>query len=207
MGREFNRQRLQEHLVNLGMVTQVTPFEQLALCYGNPARAYHNAQHIESCLQLLEQHQAIAHHPHEVAIALWFHDAIYDSRRQDNEQASAIWAREFLGGQGVTAPVIERITALILATQTHIPKTTDAQLMVDIDLAILGSDRPTYDAYAQGIRQEYQWVSATQYQIGRARILNTFLARPTIFHTAPFRQRYEVQARENLHWELRNLES
>ena len=145
-GRYFNRRGLQAHLIALGITTNGNPFDQLAQCYGHPDRHYHNGRHIDTCLQLLAQYQAIATHPHELAIALWFHDAVYDPRKRDNERLSAAWARQCLGAQGVARSTIARITALILGTQDHCPQTDDAQLddaqlMVDIDLAILGSDR------------------------------------------------------------------
>ena len=206
-GKHFTRDRLQTHLSALGVTAAANPFGQLTLVYGSPSRHYHNAQHIEACLGLLAQHRAIAPHPHEIAIALWFHDAIYDPRRVDNEQASANWAGEFLGSQGVAQPVIERIINLILATQTHHLSTQDAQLMIDIDLAILGSDRPTYETYAQSIRQEYGWLPAAKYRAGRAQFLQTFLARPLLFHTLPFQQQYERRARENMTRELKGLAS
>ncbi|MEM1426141.1 MAG: hypothetical protein AAGF75_06265 [Cyanobacteria bacterium P01_H01_bin.130] len=215
--RHFKRDRLQTHLSALGVATAANPFGQLALVYGSPSRHYHNAQHIEACLGLLAQYGAIAIAPHEIppsttnfheiAIALWFHDAIYDPRRLDNEQASAAWAGQFLSSQGVARPAIERIINLILATQTHRPPTQDARLMLDIDLAILGSDRPTYETYTHNIRREYNWLSAANYRAGRAQFLQTYLARPTLFHTAPFQKRYENQARENMARELEGLTS
>ena len=81
------------------------------------------------------------------------------------------------------------------------------QPLVDIDLGILGQDAEQFAAYDQAIRREYHWVPEPQYRSGRAAVLRGFLARPNIYHTPTFRQRYEHQARCNLGAALRQLES
>ena len=43
------------------------------------------------------------------------------------------------------------------------PATHDAQLLVDIDLAILGASKSRYDQYEKQVRFEYQWVDEVLY--------------------------------------------
>src|SRR5687767_15395590 len=62
--------------------------------YSEPHRAYHNIRHIEECFHALAPAAHLAERLAEVHLALWFHDAIYDPRGKDNEQASADLARE-----------------------------------------------------------------------------------------------------------------
>ena len=76
---------------------------------------------------------------------------------------------------------------------------------MDIDLAILGQLPALYQIYEAQIRQEYAWVPAPLYRAGRAKVLNGFLARPAIFHTPVFWQRFEAAARVNLQWALAQL--
>jgi len=162
-------------------------------------RAYHNATHIADCLLQLDAAGNIARNPSEVEMALWFHDAVYDSRAADNEEKSAAWAaRELIAG-GVGAASAALVTELVLATRHDaVAETEDAQVVADIDLSILGREPAVFDAYDQAIRTEYQWVPEWEYREARARILSGFLNRRFLYQTEYFRERYERQARKNL---------
>jgi predicted metal-dependent HD superfamily phosphohydrolase len=174
-------------------------FAELVRCYGEPHRAYHTLDHIQDCLQQFDQVRTLLERADEVELALWCHDAIYDPRAADNELRSANWAEEILKGGGVATEVIARIRGLILATRHDIPPDRpDAALLVDIDLSILGRAVAEFDRYDAAIRREYQWVPAAAYREARAKVLESFLARPAIYLTPHFYDRYEAQARENL---------
>ena len=73
--------------------------------------------------------------------------------------------------------------SLIRKTKTHdAGSDTDAQVLLDADLAILGESESVYRTYAEKIRQEYAWVPEPDYRKGRRRVLENFLSRPRIFH-------------------------
>lgn len=167
--------------------------------YSEPHRKYHTLQHLRECLALFESVQDWAVHPAEVESALWFHDAIYDLGRPDNEERSAEWAGAAAREGGVAREVAERIHALVLVTKhTGVPAGADEQLLVDIDLAILGANRDRFAEYERQIREEYAQVPDGQFRQRRRAILGSFLERPRIYSTPHFHDRLEAAARANL---------
>lgn len=173
--------------------------QALVTRYSEPHRHYHTLQHLDACLRHLPDLRGHATHPDEVALALWFHDAIYDIGAADNERRSAQWAVESLLSARVEDTVAQRVSALILVTRHDVlPRTIDEQVMLDVDLAILGARDPVFDGYEGQVRAEYQTVPESFFRANRRRILQGFLARERIYHTGLFHGRFEAQARRNL---------
>lgn len=184
---------------------------ELEALYGASDRHYHGLAHIAALLDLLLQHRTAFSDPQAVEAAIWFHDAIYDSRAKDNEARSAALAADRLKDR--TEPTrLSRIVAMIEATATHdVPAfedaalASDAALFLDMDLSILGAEPQKFDAYEQAVRLEYGWVADADWRAGRAGVLRKFLARPRIFHSGIFYERFETQARANLERSLEKL--
>ena len=174
-------------------------FGELQRAYSSPGRHYHDVRHVDACLQALRSVRDYAQRPDEVAVALFFHDAIYDTHRADNEARSADWAHAALRCAGAPAAAAERVHALILATR-HAAATqdADAQLTVDIDLGILGQAPDAFARYDAEIRLEYHWVEWRDYAAARTAVLEQFLERERIYATRPFFERFEAQARYNI---------
>jgi len=177
---------------------------ELSGLYHQPGRHYHGLAHVDALLALVRQHRTVLADPEAVEAAVWFHDAIYDSRRSDNEARSAALAEEKLGSR-VEAVRLSRIVAMIEATATHaLPDLgdeaakRDAAFFLDMDLSILGAPKAAFDSYEAAVRREYAWVDDKAWRSGRAAVLKKFLARPHIFHTEAFRQRFEAEARRNI---------
>jgi predicted metal-dependent HD superfamily phosphohydrolase len=174
----------------------------IATAYGEQGRAYHNLQHIADSLCLLDEYTALAADPVAVEFAIWFHDAIYDSRAADNEERSADLAAKFLSA----TPYATTVAELVMATKHGASSLTgDAALICDIDLSILGRPSAEYAGYAAAIQQEYAWVPPPRFAKGRSRVLESFLERPALFNHVKFQQRFGTQARANLTWEIREL--
>ena len=177
---------------------------ELSALYRQPGRHYHGVAHIEALLALLDKHRADLSDSEAIEAAIWFHDAIYDSRRSDNEARSAALAAEKLS-PAVEPARLSRILAMIEATATHaLPEFDDeaamhdTALFLDMDLSILGAPKAAFDSYEAAVRREYAWVDDKAWRSGRAAVLRKFLARPRIFHTEAFRERFEAQARKNI---------
>ncbi|MEI9403691.1 hypothetical protein [Mesorhizobium argentiipisi] len=185
---------------------------ELSALYQAGDRHYHNLVHIKAMLALAQEYQGLLDDPGAVEAAIWFHDAIYDSSARDNEAKSAELAEKRLAGH-VDPHRLARIEAMINATATHqLPPfrdedaLNDAALLLDMDLAILGAEPAVFDAYETAVRLEYGWVEEPMWRAGRAAVLKSFLARPHIFYTTEFRDRFEAQARENLGRSLQALQ-
>lgn len=174
-------------------------YAEVVARYSAADRHYHSMRHLDECFTRFAESSHLAEHPHEVALALWFHDAIYDVRGHDNEERSAAWAEEVVLEAGLRADVATRIRELIVATKHDaLPGSNDGLLLVDIDLAILGAAEERFDEYERQVRQEYAWVPEPLFRQKRREILEALIARPQIFSTEYFRSKYEAQARANL---------
>jgi predicted metal-dependent HD superfamily phosphohydrolase len=177
---------------------------RLAAAYSAPARHYHNLQHIENLLDGVEAYPL--HDLVVVELAIWFHDAVYDPLRADNEAQSAEWALAFLQQTTLAPTRRERVADLIRRTQDHTrpqpPHDADLLLFLDADLRILGAPEAAYWNYAHQIRREYQAVPEPAYRAGRSQVLARLLAAPVLFHTPALREELDAPARRNLQAEI-----
>lgn len=186
-------------MAQLGLRENRDQWRALQSAYAEKHRHYHTAEHISACLQHLNIVGHLAEHLMEVELALWFHDAIYKPRSSTNELDSANWCSEFLQSNNVESSVIERIHQLIMITcHNAVPATNDEQLLVDIDLAILGAPEDVYWQFETNVRKEYQWVPGFIFRAKRKEILQGFLDRYRIYHHNYFYDLLERRARENL---------
>ena len=181
-------------------------FDRLVECYSEPHRKYHTMQHLQECFAHLERVRLFAEHAGEVQLALWFHDAIYDTRKKDNEERSAEWARGSALAAGLADDQANRIYQLVMATMHDaVPAGRDAAVLVDIDLGILGADEARFDEYEIQVREEYSWVPGPLYRRGRRKILQEFGSRESIYSTEYFRVECEARARSNIARSLARL--
>src|SRR3954466_1141667 len=69
-------------------------FDILAAAYSAPARHYHNLEHLAEMFGVADRLALETDDPGAVRLAVWFHDAVYDPRANDNEARSAELAGE-----------------------------------------------------------------------------------------------------------------
>ena len=180
---------------------------ELMTAWSEPQRHYHDQRHLRECMALWVLWRGNCLRAGEVAIALWFHDAIYDPQASNNELNSAAWAARSLVRAGADSDTAQRVHDLVMATQHVFTKemapavlasSRDAQLLVDIDLSILGSPAERFERYDQEVRKEYAWVPDFRYREARAQVLQSFLDRPRLYHGEHAVALLEAQARINL---------
>ncbi len=202
----INLPRWHALMATLGLPPSDETDRALIAAYAEPQRHYHTSRHIDDCLAKFDASRHLAGEAGEVELALWFHDAVYNPLRGGNELASAEWAARFLREGGAASQRVARVHALIMATQHAVPAATpDAQLLVDIDLSILGADEVAYAEFERNVRREYRWVPYFLYRQKRREILQSFLDRPRIYSLKHFQDRFEAKARKNLRLAIENL--
>lgn len=177
-------------------------FGWLETRYSESHRAYHTLKHVDDCLAEFKTVKHLAEKPNEVKLAIWFSDAVYEvgveALKKSNEERSAKLAFDMLRKADVSFDRAEYVRRLILATNhNEDPVLTDARLVADIDLAILGQPEDVYDKYEQDIRKEFAWAPDEEFRKGRMKVIDKFLGR-RIYYTDHFYQKYEKLAMHNL---------
>ncbi|GAA1797600.1 hypothetical protein [Nostocoides veronense] len=179
--------------------------------WSDPRRGYHEVRHLDEVRAVIAT-LADSHDPRAWAhaeLAAWYHDAIYDPARPDNEAASADLARDELSRIGIPEEEVAAICALILETVDHElpPAGTASAWLHDSDLWILSAPAERFDDYCRAVRAEYAEVPDEIYARERSHILRTFADRPRIYAEPRAYAEWEPAARANLARELRRLGS
>ena len=194
-------------------VTEV--WTRLVECYSELHRAYHNLNHIQDCFAELDASPLRPVSSDALELAIFAHDVVYDAHATGpgaNEIASAEWLMAALpdavasSTMGRAADRLVRATAHGSVQAEQSEGVPDVDLLLDVDLAILGRDPTRYGAYVAAIRAEYRHVSDAVFRDGRQQVLRHFLGLPQVYRTAAFGARYEELARTNLETELLELE-
>lgn len=181
-------------------------FQRLYKAYSRRGRYYHNLEHLRALFKWWQKFQRQLQDPDTVALAIWYHDAVYNPLRKDNEARSAQWAQQDLSTWGLAPEKISTVVHMIEVTAHHhqLPEQANHDLLwfLDFDLSILASPTAIYTSYVEQVRKEYRWVPEVLYRQGRVKVLQHMLNQDFIYHTPVFRQHHERLARENLRKEI-----
>lgn len=196
-------------------------FDTLQKNYSDPTRAYHNKDHLIDCFEMLDQYMndesTVKPKSREILeLSLFFHDIIDERNNPTGVDESAALALAFLAkskNPKYTHPdQIALLNKNIMATKYSLPPAADmsldTQLMVDIDLSILGQNADRYQEYTESIRKEYPAVSEAQYKSRRKGVMGRFetLARQNQLYRLPwFQQKLAPNALKNLTAEMTSL--
>ena len=184
-------------------------FHSVLSLYRSPGRHYHDARHLAWVVRHIA---GIAEtHPLDdidaVVAAGFFHDAVYEPARSDNEAESAALARRALGEIGWEAERRAGVAMMVHATARHdIDRANaDTQVLLAADLAVLASEPARYADYALAVRKEYAHLSDEAWRTGRSEVLRNLLDRPHLFATRLGLDDWERRARANIASELAQL--
>ena len=164
---------------------------------------YHDLRHLEEVLDRLDvlASAGAGFDPTVVALAAWFHDAVYDGA-DDDEERSALWAEDAL-----PPAYADEVARLVRMTVEHRPAADDpaGAALSDADLGILAAPRERYDAYVAGVRADFAHVDDEDFRAGRSAVLRDLVDRAHLFSTLQARELWEDAARANLERELAGL--
>ncbi len=174
--------------------------DELLAAWDRPG--YHDLLHLTEVLDRLDQLSVDpAVDARTLALAAWFHDAVYEGGA-DDEERSAQWAERAL-----PAPYADEVARLVRMTVHHRPSDDDvaACALSDADLAILAAQPERYESYAAGVRADFAEVPDADFRAGRRAVLQDLAAKPHLFHSARARELWESAARANLEREISEL--
>jgi predicted metal-dependent HD superfamily phosphohydrolase len=186
---------------------QVEPlWREIETRYSEPHRAYHNLTHLELLIEQLSEVKTQIEDWDTILFSVFYHDIVYSTTGNTNEEQSADIAVKRLSEIGYPAEKIKKCHAQILATKGHtVTSDNDTDLFTDADLSILGQTQDVYMTYAKQIRSEYSQYPDEQYKPGRKKVLEHFLKMDRIYKSEYFFTTFEKQARANLQFEIDQL--
>jgi len=190
--------------------------DDVLACYDEPHRAYHTREHLEEMFSLLDEiielYGLSERETTIAALSIFYHDIVYQTNSVDviskNEQRSAQIAD---GEMRVKLAVNDRaicdaVETIIIATKDHSvdpEQNPVGALVIDIDMAILGSDKDRYEQYKGQIRKEFSTFSDVMfYQARRDHFLYPSVRKPRLFLTDSMQDRFGDQAKENMFAEI-----
>lgn len=181
---------------------------ELIARYGEPHRAYHTRAHLLAVLHTADELAVEPPAPATVRLAAWYHDAIHQGS-DDDERASARLAEDQLTSMGLAPDQVERVATMVRATARHFDPDADhdptTALLLDADLAVLGTEPAVYDLYCDGVQAEHPRVDDEAFRLGRLQVVDALLTRNRLFLTPAGFERFESAARANLRRERARL--
>lgn len=187
-----------------------------------PSRHYHHAGHLailwsRHCDHIAETGWQSAAATRLIACTIAYHDAIYDSRRSDNEARSAdLWLE--VSAQGpLDDSQRQWVASTIHATADHLgadatrsPAVTGGEAwavparlwVLDLDLTPIGEVPDVFAANTIQLRDEVPHLDFETWDAGRLNFLRHIQAVPQIYRSPAIADRFERAARVNLAREL-----
>ncbi|KAK8391005.1 hypothetical protein O3P69_016982 [Scylla paramamosain] len=189
------------------------------LCPGSTeGRVYHGPNYLTQLFSLYHEHQDKLTNAQAVALAIFFHKLEYNPRCCDSDLKNVEKFDEFISeaGEGQQDSAVARaVRALLEAsvnnlTDAHMTEggvgTEDLHYFLDFTTGVLGCPSQEYQQYTTKIQAEYVHLPTASYNQLRLKMLKNLVLMPNIYATPEFQKEREKTARENLQWEIDNLQ-
>lgn len=183
----------------------ITCWEEIDKNYSSESRYYHSTAHLKHMLLELKDVELEICEIDTLLFSIYYHDIVYVASNPDNEHQSAMLFSQRISPTRFHN--IEKCIEQINATKWHrMSEDMDTNILMDLDLSILGTDYLAYGFYYHNIRKEYFMYPDQIYYEGRKKVLKRFLSLPSIFKTRHFIGKFEEKARLNIESELKQLQ-
>ncbi len=165
-------------------------------------------------MEKLDDFRALSAKPELIATAVFWHDAVYATRKPDGGRRSDFEnvrdsAELFHDYTLLNAADADAVNELIMATADHLRAEAkqhhydgfsgDLDLFLDLDLSPLAAPWETFAANLEKIRFEFSWVSEAEFNLGQIGMLEGFLkADARLFRREETREKWRDAARANL---------
>jgi predicted metal-dependent HD superfamily phosphohydrolase len=193
----------------LGELLPSVVIDSVLARYDEPWRVYHDRNHVLDLFQFAHQNGFVL--APEQALAVLFHDSVYDIRapRGANERASAQLLSELC--DHLPFQVVATAHQIVLDTIDHVARSTFSHLVLDLDLSpFVLAARGEFDA-SRKVWLEYRNVlpendeeAAAVFWAARGKVLQHFLDKPAIYVSEAFAALpgVEVEVRKYLQSEI-----
>ena len=142
--------------------------------YSSKSRHYHNLEHLENMLSELSKIQSEVKDVDCLLFAIYYHDIVYKTTKSNNEHQSALKFKNRI--VNTSFDKLYECISQIEATKEHrISDDYDTNILLDLDLSILGKSPEEYKKYSESIRKEYQIYPDFIYRKGRKKVLKSIL--------------------------------
>lgn len=175
--------------------------------YSKNANSYHNFDHIVKMLDELKTIELDEYDRLALTMAILYHDIVYLPGMIDNEEMSVEYFKRY--ENGFSEQFIEQVSRLIMATKSHkknIDKLSD--IIIDLDMMILGQSSNIYENYSKKIRKEYGDVPDDKFYPARLKFLKSLCCEDyfTVFNSDK-NNKLNENMKINIATEILNIES
>jgi predicted metal-dependent HD superfamily phosphohydrolase len=173
--------------------------------YQEPHRFHHTWDHIQAMLDGYQEYFGDTMGEEEY-LAILYHDIVYSpwSKRNEVDSIEMMMLHHTQYFSKKNDSVMRAASSIIYDT-AHNPELVHAkpsERVMDLDMMILGKSEKAYERYKNNTRREFIRYDDDQWNEGRAKVLEGFLAQKRIFFTQEMFDAFEVRARQNIQKEL-----
>ncbi len=165
-----------DYFRRIGMLVRSGSVEKLMAAWNEPHRFYHNESHLQNLLTLVDARSrslgVSVLETYVLTLLAFYHDAVYDPRRNDNEEKSA---QMFLADKMCDDTIADRVVAGILATKDHTKPCGDpiVELFLDMDVNnLLTGTLSSLITDGINVFKEYQFYDWNDFRYGRIKFIN-----------------------------------